>query len=265
MKLSPKIKAIFAIFCIVLVALCVSFIFVYYRKPIEDIFEHFRYRRSNNVTADNSTQLISQMMEQKLNNSKTREKENVLATSLAKLLITSPEDIMKFITEENFGCKKINHAINTFRKNFYGDLRIDNTYIKLFRALDKFYNLICGENEIYRKIFSSFQDDIAKLNEEFAVCTGELDWYEKNSTIACDEGQKILNCYHEALIYDVGEKVAFYYDKVFKKIINSSLTHPCKFKQLKATFIDATVSASNNFFIINNYLIIFAVIIIIIS
>jgi hypothetical protein len=192
------------------------------------------------------------MMEEKLNKSQIREEENVLATALAQLLITTPEDIMKYLTEESFGCKKINRSLKTFRKNFIGDLTADNTYLKLFRSLDKFHNLICGQSEMYRKIFTPSQDDIAKLHEQFAFCAGELDWYEKNATVACAEGQKILDCYHEALVFDTDEKVAFYYDRLFKHVINSSLTHPCKFNKLQVTFKTATDSSAKHTLV--NYL-----------
>lgn len=160
--------------------------------------------------------------------------ENVLEVALAKLLITSPEDIMTtFVTREGFGCKQLKHSLRTFGTNYVGDLKSDLVYVRLFRSIGKFFQLFCDQNEKYRKVFTPFQDELIKLHEEFMDCQGSLDWYERNSTIACIEAGKIIECYHEALIFDIDNKFIYHYIDVFEKIINEALSKPCKFEKLR--------------------------------
>lgn len=160
--------------------------------------------------------------------------ENVLEVALAKLLITSPEDIMTtFVTRENFGCKELKRSLRTFGTSYVGDLKSDLVYVRLFRSIGKFFQLFCDQNEKYRKIFTPLQDELVKLHEEFIDCQGSLDWYEKNSTLACAEANRIIECYHEALIFDIGNKFVYHYIDVFKKIINEALSKPCKFEKLR--------------------------------
>jgi hypothetical protein len=250
---SAVAKTILAILVVVSLSATAFLWYAHYKEDINEAWQTFRRRRASdgNATAktedSSSSQWISKVMEERANKSHIKEEENVLATSLAQLLITSPEDIMSYMTEENFGCKKISHSLNVFRKNFKHDLYNDNTFVLLFRALSKFHNLLCGQNKMFQQIFTPSQDEIGKLHEQFAFCAGELDWYEKNATVACAEGEKILDCYHEALVFEVGEKVAYYYDSIFKHVINASLTHACKFKKLKLS-----ASSSGNYNLINN-------------
>lgn len=158
--------------------------------------------------------------------------ENVLEVALAKLLITSPEDIMTtFVTRENFGCKQLKHSLRIFGTNYEDNLKSD-LYFRLFSSIKIFFKFFCGQNEKYRKIFTPLQDELIKLHEAFIDCQGSLDWYEKNSTLACTEANRIIECYHEALIFDVGYKFVYHYIDIFKKIINEALSKPCKFEKL---------------------------------
>lgn len=246
-----KVASTSIILFLLIASTIASIWFIFYRKNLETVLENFRMRRSNENATSESPPWISNMMEAKENRSQLREEENVLATALAKLLITSPEDIMnKFITdEENFGCKKIDRALNVFKKNFNGDLNDNSAYVRLFRSLGKFHQLICGQNEKYRIIFTPSQDEMVKLHEQFLACSGEMDWYEKNETISCVEAQKILDCYHEALVYDVGEKVSYFHDYIFKQVINAALNQPCKFNKLPRAFSSSHMHLPNIFII----------------
>lgn len=173
-------------------------------------------------------------MTKALNKTQNREMENVLEVTLAKLLITSPEDIMtSFVTRENFDCKDLKRSLKVFSANYVGDLKSDLVYVRLFRSIGKFYQHFCGQDEKYRKIFTPWQDEFMKLHEEFQDCQGRLDWYEKNSTFACDEANKIIECYHDDLTFAINDKVVCHYIEVFERIINEALSSPCKFIQMK--------------------------------
>jgi hypothetical protein len=177
---------------------------------------------------------VSKALEATANQTRVREMENVLEVSLAKLLITCPEDVMFFVMRENFGCKDLKRALRTFSSNYVGDLNSELVFVRLFRSVGKFYQLLCSLNdEKYRRIFTPCQDELVKLHEEFVGCQGSLDWYEKNSTIACDEANRIIECYHRAMSFDVSAKTTHHFIEVFKQIITEALTSPCQFHKMR--------------------------------
>lgn len=173
--------------------------------------------------------------------------ENVLEVTLAKLLITSPEDLMtSYVTRENFGCKDLKRSLKVFSSNYNGNLKSNLVYVRLFRSIGKFCQHFCGREEKYRKIFTPWQEEFMKLHEEFQDCQGRLDWYEKNSTFACDEANKIIECYHEALTFAINDKVIYHYIEVFKRIINEALSSSCKFNPLKLTYSEKEAANEGN-------------------
>lgn len=176
-----------------------------------------------------------QDLEASKNKSRLREMENSLEIALAKLLITSPEDIMiTFMTRENFGCKDLKRALQTFSSRYDGDLKSELVYVRLFRSIAKFFQLLCNDNhnEKLRKIFNPWQDELLKLHEEFVDCQGTLDWYERNSTFACAEANKIIECYHAAMSFDISRKVVRNYLEVFEKVMNEAMSESCKFERI---------------------------------
>lgn len=213
--------------------------FILSRRNIKESLTNFRCRRSNDEITNDSSFWIQRMMNEQKNKSRRRDEENILASTLASQLITSPEDIMmKYITQDNFGCKDIKHALKIFGRNYNGPLTADLAmYVRLFSSLRKFYRLLCERDEKYRKIFAPYQDEILSLHEQFVDCQGALDWYEKNGTAACTEAHKILKCHHEALLIDIGSQIANDYTYVFEQVINAALKKPCKFKSVQ-TFYD---------------------------
>lgn len=219
------------------------------RDDIEKALEDFRLKRSikNDVKATSEATidgLDSIQAEEKRN--QINEKENLFSVTLGKRLITCPEDIMKSFEDDNFECKEINRTLNIFKRNYNNDFGADNVYSRLFRSLNKFHHLLCGENERYRRLFMPLQDEFVKIHEELEDCKGQLDWYEKDNTTACVEAQKIMDCYYEPIYIEMGEKIAYHYIHIFKNIINAAMTTPCKFKRLeKNKTFDNLESASN--------------------
>lgn len=224
------------IILILSILLAAAIWYIVSREDIEKALKNFRFTRSakNDVKATSKATidgLTAIQSDEKIN--QINEKENLFTVTLGKRLITCPEDIMKSFENDNFECKEINRTLNIFKRNYNNDFGTDNVYTRLFRSLNKFHHLLCEDNEKYRRLFMPLQDEFYKIHEELEDCKGQLDWYEKDNTTACVEAQKIVDCYYEPIYDEMGDKIAYYYIHIFKKVINAAMTTPCKFKRLE--------------------------------
>ena len=222
------------IILILSILLAATIWYIVSRDDIEKALEDFRFKRSIKSVEATSKAIIDgidsiQAVEKK---NQINEKENLFTVTLGKRLITCPEDIMKSFEDDNFECKEINRTLNIFKRNYNNDFGTDNIYTRLFRSLNKFHHLLCGENEHFRRLFMPLQEEFVKIHEELEDCKGQLDWYEKDNTTAYVEAQKIVDCYYEPIYIEMGEKIAYYYIHIFKNVINAAMTTPCKFKRL---------------------------------
>lgn len=251
-----KVTCTFIMIIFILTALLAfSIWYIISRKEIEKALENFRRRRSSRNDTDNNESTVGEaprnetleVIEANENNRRIYEEENLLAAILAKELITCPEDVLKFIEKENFGCKEINRTLNVFRRNYHGEFSAENAYIRLFRSLRKFHHMLCDKNDKYRIFFMPFQDDFVRLHEQLEDCKGQLDWYEKNNETACSEGQKILDCYYDAIAFEMGDEIAFYYNHIFMDIINAAMVLPCKFTKRSKDKLFKSFDSSRGF------------------
>jgi hypothetical protein len=237
------------IILILSILLAAAIWYIVSREDIEQALEDFRLKRSiKNAEATSKATTIdgldSIQAEEKRN--QINEKENLFTVALGKRLITCPEDIMKSFEDDNFECKEINRTLNIFKRNYNNDFGTDNVYSRLFRSLNKFHHLLCGENERYRQLFMPLQDEFVKIHEELEDCKGQLDWYEKDNTTACVEAQKIVDCYYEPIYIEMGGKIAYHYIHVYKKVINAAMTTPCKFKRLEKNMTFENLESASN-------------------
>ncbi|CRK87300.1 CLUMA_CG001102, isoform A [Clunio marinus] len=180
---------------------------------------------------------INEIIETSGNKSRGRASENVLLNGLAQLEISSPENIMTYITHES-PCKKLKPYVNAF-KRYRHNLPSNSLYVRLFKAVEKFRSIYCTNEDKYRRIFLQHQDELISLHEQFADCDGKPDWYENmNASNLCEDAKNILNCYEDALCKEVGCGVAEAWSFIFQQIMNETLIRPCDFpsKQIKFPF-----------------------------
>jgi hypothetical protein len=193
----------------------------------------FRFKRSQENDGKNKKHSPNKIQHENVNGTDI-EQENLLIETLAKLLITSPEDIMLFVTIENFKCKEIKNGLKIFRQNFDGNPKKTNlAHVRLFRALTKYSKFLCERNDKYREIFTKWQDELINLHEQFTDCEGQLDWYERNAKTACGTAENILKCYNEALKIDINSQaLSNAFIQVFEGIMSAVLSShgECNFK-----------------------------------
>jgi hypothetical protein len=229
-----KVVAIVAFTIILITSLIASMWYVIARDDIGMTLEGFRRRRSNKETTTNEPQWIGELMQKNENRSETREIENLLASALGKLEISSPEDLMKYTSIDNCGCKELRHSLNIFERNYKGDLKSNWLYVALFRAVATFHRSVCRKSEQCWKHFVPHQRILIGLHEQFADCEGQPDWFEKNATFACAEAKNIIKCYHRALQMEADSKLINIFIRIFQNVINAALSERCQFAEFKS-------------------------------
>lgn len=229
-----KILSILVILLILITSLIVVLWIVLAPEKLQSAIGTIRLRRNleaaqeTTTKAVESSQWINQMIETNSNKTLIRTEENVLLNTLEQLEISSPEDVMTYITVEG-GCKKLKHYINVFENN-HKDLPDSKLYVRLFRAIEKFHTIVCGREERYHKFFLTWQDELTGLHENFLDCQGEPDWYElENSTVICAKADSILKCYQRDISEFVGAIVGETWTCIFKRVVNAALNIPCNF------------------------------------
>lgn len=157
---------------------------------------------------------------------------NILMVSLGQLEISSPEKIMAYINDDN-GCKKMKHYLGIYKKN-HKNVANNNLYVRLFKGIEKFYTLFCGNDDHhYRRIISSCEESLRSLHEQFIDCEGKLDWYEKvNSSIVCSDAKNILECYHTVTLTKCNADVARKLTHLFEYVLNALLIPSCNFTSI---------------------------------
>lgn len=171
---------------------------------------------------------MEQMMEKSTNKSLQRSSENVLLTSLARLEISGPEDVMTYITLDS-PCKQLKPYIRTFERH-RKDVPDKKLFVRLFNAIKKFYSSYCGRDERYQKLFTKSQDELRNLHENFEDCEGAPDWYENmNATLRCEDARIIMNCFVDTLRMEIGDGAANAWQCIFTSVVNEAMIQPCNF------------------------------------
>lgn len=213
---------------VLLLTLCGAVFYIIYQDNIEEFLRKNRQRREIKPKDSSLPEVVEQIQKGE-NDSRIVELENLFAATLGKLLISTPEDILKFFEKSNYGCKEVNQTLKVFKRNYFGQLSEENYYVRLFHMLDKFHQLICEDSEKLRKIFRNLDDDFVRIHDELADCVGKPDWIEKNKTV-CVEAQNILDCQYASIGFAMGGNVAHNYNKIFEEVVNAGLSLPCRFK-----------------------------------
>lgn len=184
------------------------------------------------ITSTVSPLLDNRIIQQTYNKTLFHSEENILMVSLGQLVVSSPEKIMAYITEDN-GCKKMKHYLGIYQKN-HKNVANNILYVRLFKGIEKFHTLFCGkDDQHYRRVISSCEEPLRSLHEQFIDCEGKLDWYEKmNSSIVCSDARNILECYHTVIITKCSTDVARQVIHLFEYVLNAILIPSCDFASI---------------------------------
>jgi len=237
--MAVKGKVGFVILLILITSLIVALCFVLlWPEQLErTIGTSLRWKRTSQLPEQQQQQQqapkwINEMIETNSNKTLIRTEENVLLNALGQLEISSPEDVMTYITLDA-GCKKLKRYRDVFEKN-HKDVPDSVLYVRLFRSITTFHTLYCGRDERYRRIFAELQDELLGLHEEFLDCNGQPDWYETtNSTVVCATAEGISNCYAHKLRAQIDDVAAVtVWTCVFQSVLNAAMLTPCNFSRV---------------------------------
>lgn len=214
-----KFISIFVLLLILITLLIFTLWCVVLPEDAKDTVETLRRRRE-------LPHWVEQKIEKSTNESLRRSSENALLTALGRLMISSPEDIMTFITLDS-PCKHLKPYIEIFERH-HKDLPDNQLFVRLFKAIKTFNFIYCGRDERYRKLFAKWQDELLNLHENFEDCEGARDWYENiNATVRCEDARSIEKCYVVALQTQLGVDVASAWKCIFKPVVNQAMIQPC--------------------------------------
>jgi hypothetical protein len=189
---------------------------------------------------------IVNMIQANSNRSNQRTSENILLNALGQMGISGPEDIMMFTAMQS-GCSVIQPFLRTFERN-HQSLSDTELYVRLFRAIERFYGAFCGKSERFRRIFSQHEAEMKDLHEQFIDCEGPPD-ENKNSTLRCIEAANIVKCYSETLRTEIDEITAKAFVCLLEAVMNASMPGPCKFttSSVDLSFYSSSAHKSSEF------------------
>lgn len=225
-----KFITIFILLLILITLLVVALWCVLLPGDVKDTIGSLRWRRDMEIppSLPQAPAWMEQMIEANYNKSHHRTSENVLLNALGQLQISGPENIMTYITQDS-PCKTLKPHIKTFER-IHKDLPDSQLFVRLFKAIEKFYFAYCGRDERYRKLFSPHDAELIALHEQFVDCEGSPDWYENpNSTTRCAEANEVVKCNVETLQTEIGERAAKAYQCIFEVVLDAVMIHPCNF------------------------------------
>lgn len=234
------------IFSIVFLGLVVTVLWRFILPlDIKESISIIRWRREMDPPPTTPTPIIDIMIESSSNKTTQRTSENILLNALGHLQISCPEDIMAFIQMQS-SCSDIKPYLKVFERN-HKDLSDDQLFVRLFKAVEKFYAIFCGKNERFRRIFIEHEAELKGLHEQFADCQGAPDWYEnKNSSLRCTEAANIVKCYGESLRNEINESTARAFVCLLEQVLNVTMTGPCSFTTVAIDLSFHSSSASNS-------------------
>ncbi|XP_067613797.1 uncharacterized protein [Eurosta solidaginis] len=109
---------------------------------------------------------------------------------LACLRVTSPERILHLLSWDstintcNSTYKVLGHINDTLQDCM--PLPPQNLYMRLYHALEFFYEQQCGKAETKSKHLEQYRDCIRELRDDLIDCEGPADWFERRSkTYVC--------------------------------------------------------------------------------
>ena len=242
---SSKCLLIFIFLPILIAILIVALWCILVPEDVKHTIGILRWRRNPELPSNRSPEWMEQIIQMNSNRSNHRTGENVLLNALGQLEISGPENIMTYVTLES-PCKKMKPYLNVF-KRYQEDVSDKSLYVRLFKAVKKFYSIFCGQDERYQKLFSKWHDQLLRLHEQFIDCDGAPDWYENsNETILCENAKNIVNCYSESLKMEASIKVAKAWKCIFQLVLNEAMTKTCQFQTLPHEFDDIFSSSAQN-------------------
>lgn len=204
-------------------------------QDLKDTVGILRWRRNVTSPSISSPEWMDQMIQTNTNKSNHRVGENVLLNALGQLEISGPENVMTYVTLES-SCKKLKPHLIVFER-YRKDLPDKMLYVRLFKAVKKFYSIYCGRDERFQKLFAKWQDQLQGLHEQFVDCEGDPDWYEEsNVTNLCENAINIVNCYSDSLEMETSKSVAKAWKCLFQLVLNEAMIHPCQFMSMKQEF-----------------------------
>lgn len=219
-----QVVSFFLLFVVMLLLLIVGVWCYVLPKDVKQTIENIRWRR--NFNSPQAPDWMERMIRENSNKSLSRESENVLLNALGQLQISGPENIMTYITKDT-PCKKLKPSLKIFEK-YEKDLPQTQLYVRLFRAVRKFYLLYCGKDERYRKVLLRYESELIGIREQFIDCEGSPDWYDNlNSTKRCAEANDVLKCDYETLRSEIGVRASKAFSCIFKSVLEETMIQTC--------------------------------------